>query len=207
MLLPDGSPDALRGERQLPNLHSSGLMNRRADRGGNTQDPTLSGPFRPIRSRTVFVLDQNRVQLAGHVHRRRDPVVQRAEIPDTAALVEDQLLHQRVAESHHRRSLVLRFDLLGVERLTDVARQNEASHVDDAGFRVDLHFHSRAHELPEFRSSTQRMVGPVSAAAVLTDTYELAPRRTEPVLEHLGVRQLPIGSANHARLDADALFR
>ncbi len=191
MLLRDGPPDALRRERQLPDLHAGGLMNGRADRGGNAQDPSFAGPLRPIWTRTVFVLDQNGVQLAGHVHRGRDPVVQRAEIPDPAALVEDQLLHQRVAEPHHRRSFVLRFDLLRVERLADVARQNEARHVDGTGFRVDLDFHGRAHELPELRSSTQRMVGAESAAAILADADELPSRRTEPVPEHLRVGELP----------------
>jgi hypothetical protein len=98
-----------------------------------------------------------------------------------------------VTQPHHRRAFVLRFDLLRVERLADVARQHETGDVDGPGAGVDLDFHGRAHELPELRSPSQRMLGPETTAAVFTDADELAPGRTEPIAEHLDICQFTPG--------------
>ena len=78
-------------------------------------------PLDAVRARPVGVLDRLAVELERQVHAGRDPVVDGAQVPDPAPLVEDVVLHERVAEAHDRRALVLHPDLERVEGLAHVA--------------------------------------------------------------------------------------
>ncbi len=122
-------------------------------------------------------------------------------------LVQDQMLHQRVTQPHHRRAFVLCLDLQRIERLADVAREHEPRDVDHADFRIDLDLDGRAHELPELRTAAERVLGTIATAALLADADDLAARRTEARLEHLDVRQfLARRSRTVAGTDLDRVF-
>ena len=68
-------------------------------------------PFEPYGPGPVLVLDDGALHRQWQVHARRDLVVDRTEVPDATLVVEQDLLHQRVAEGHDRGALVLAADL------------------------------------------------------------------------------------------------
>ena len=65
--------------------------------------------------------------------------------------VEHELLHERVPQAHDGGPLVLRFDLLRVERLSDVAHEHELEDLHHACFGIDLHLGGRRTSSPRRR--------------------------------------------------------
>ena len=74
-------------------------------------------------------------------------------------LVEDDVLHQGVAEALDGRALVLARDLCGVERLAGVAHDDVLVDGDVAGLLVHRELDRGAVELVERRAAAERMVG------------------------------------------------
>ena len=95
-------------------------------------------PFAPYGPGPSAFSTMSLCHLERQVHRRRDPVVDRAEVPDPAGVVPDVVLHQRVAEAHDRRALVLAADLQRIERLADVRHRHVPGDRDVAGLAIDL---------------------------------------------------------------------
>src|SRR5674476_428075 len=94
-----GAPDALRCERQVPDLDPGGVPDGRPDGRRDAQQGALAHPLRAVRARAVLVLDGLADQLQGQVHARRDTVVDRAEVPDPSLLVVDVVLHEGVPQA------------------------------------------------------------------------------------------------------------
>ena len=124
----------------------------------------------------------------GGVLNRRNTVVQRAEVANPPAIVEQQLLHEAVPEPHDRGAFVLRFDLLRVQRLADVAHQDQLDDLDHADLGVHLDLRRGAHHLPERRPPAQRMRG-IVRVALMPDADDLSARRSEMRLQELLVAQ------------------
>ena len=113
-------PHPLGREWQLANRDTCGIENGCRNGWRHRQERALPHPLRAVRARPVGVLDRVALHSPWQVHAGRNPVVDRAEVPDTAGLVEDVVLHQRVAEAHDRGALVLAPNLKRVERLAHV---------------------------------------------------------------------------------------
>ena len=93
-------------------------------------------------------------------------------------VVEQQLLHQRVAQAHDRRALVLAADLPRVERLADVGHGHVPGQQRLAGLAVDLDLDRGAVELVERRGAAERVLG-LGLLAHLADADDLATERAE----------------------------
>ena len=136
------------------------------------------------------------------VHARRDPVVDRAEVPDPTVVVEEDLLHEGVAETHHRGTLVLAADLAGMERLADVRHRDVAGDDDVAGLPVDLDLDGRAVELEERGGPAERMVR-LRLLAHLADADDLAAERRQPADQDVADRQDAVADPDLAAVDDD----
>src|SRR3954468_21547228 len=177
MGLAECAPDPLGRHRQFPQVHAGGVADCRADRRTDPQNAPLAGTLGPVWPRAVLVFDQDGVQLARNVLDCRDPIIQRSEITDAPAAVEEQFLHERMPETHHRRTFILRLDLAWIQRLADIARKHETSDVHHAGLAIDLDFDGRAHELPELRTPTKRVIRAEAAATLFAYADQLTTRR------------------------------
>ena len=202
----EGLPHALRREREVADRDTGRVAHRRRDGWRHRQKRPFTHALRPVRTGPVSVL--NRIALHPHreVHACRDPVVDRAEVPDAAGLVEDVMLHQCVAEPHYSRALVLAPNLQGIERLAhvrhgDVARQGHISR-----FAIDIHLDRGAVELVERRGAAQRVVR-VGLLPRLADADDLAAETAQPTDEQVANGQNPIVDTDLSTVDSDLALR
>ena len=93
--------------------------------------------------------------------------------------VEHQLFHQRVAQTHDRRALVLRFDLLRIERLADVADEHEPGDIRPCRFRDRPPLRRPRTSIPRTPDAAQRMTGHDATSALFPHPDDLAARRAE----------------------------
>ena len=136
------------------------------------------------------------------VHARRDAVVDGAEVPDPALVVEQDLLHERVAEGHDRGTLVLPADLAGMEGLADVGHRHVPMDRHVAGLAVDLDLDGRAVELEERGRPAERVIR-LGLLAHLADADDLAAERREPADEHVPDGQDALADPDLAAVHGD----
>src|SRR2546428_4914401 len=141
------------------------------------------------------------MHLQGKVLAGRDPVVERPKIAYAARTVEDDVLHQRVAEAHHGRDLVLHCDMLRVQCPADIGHGDVTDEKDLPGFRIDLDLGCGARKLKEMRRTAEWMVWRVFAAyRAKTDHLSFHVFETRP--QHVTNRLRPTGQLHHASLDS-----
>ncbi len=80
-----------------------------------------------------------RHSISGHVERRGNEVERERSCPG-AAVVDDVLLVERVAETHHRTALHLALDAHRVDRAARIGGGHESRNLNEPGLGIDLDF-------------------------------------------------------------------
>ena len=91
----------------------------------------------------------------------------------------------------------------GLSALPTSLASTSCDDVDHPGFGIDFDLRRGAHELPELRPSAERMLGIDTAAALFADADDLAARRAESRLHHLGVDISSVRGAHFAGAHVD----
>ena len=109
---------------------------RRRHRRADGVSGAFARAFRAERARPVAALREEVLHLGGHVAEARHAVVDDVRIHQLPPFV-DELLVQRGAETHRRRSGILAVNERGVDREADVAHGRELLDVDNSGLAID----------------------------------------------------------------------
>ncbi len=122
---------------QIPDDDTGGIGHGRPDGRLDREQTALADALGAIGTGPILVLDRDALHVQRQVHRGRDAVVDGTEVPDAARLVEDDVLHQRVAQALDGRAFVLASDLLRVQGLAGVAHDDVLVDGDVARLLID----------------------------------------------------------------------
>src|SRR5450759_5163701 len=136
--VPQGPPDALWRERQVADRDARRVAHGWREGGGEGEQGALASPRGAVRAGSVRVLHDRALHFEGEVHAGRDPVVDGAQVPDPALVVEDVVLHEGVTEALDRGALVLHRDLERVEGLPDIGHGDVTDEEDVDRLAVQL---------------------------------------------------------------------
>ena len=98
-------------EGKVADVDAGGVGDGGAERRRCAQKGAFADALGAVGSRPVLVLDHQSMHCQRQVLGGGDAVVEGAEVADAAVLVEQDVFHQGVAESHDRSALILGFDL------------------------------------------------------------------------------------------------
>ena len=174
-----------------------------ATAGATGKQRALAHALGPVRPGPIAVLDDVALHLQRQVHARRDPVVDGAEVPDAGRRRRAVALHQRVAEAHDRRALVLAADLHRVERACPTS--------DTVTCRVTSRRRSRGRPRPRPRSqlNSKKAAVPPSGCSGSPSLRcspmptTSPPRRPSPRISTSRIGSVPVADADLALLDDD----
>src|SRR5690606_20196838 len=111
--------DGFRREWKFGDAYTDGVPDGVGDGGRDREDPGFADALGAERPGPVRALHDERSQLVRQILRRRQLVVEQRAVGELP-LVDDQLIEQRVADTHDRCAGELLLDQPGIDRLTDV---------------------------------------------------------------------------------------
>src|ERR1044071_7151256 len=109
----------LRAERQPSHAHAGRVVDGVRDAGKRRHAGNFAGAFGAVRSGARIAGHERGFDARHHVDRGHE-IIDERRVHCPAVLVEDDLLAQRLADTHRRRSFDLSFDRRAMDRKADV---------------------------------------------------------------------------------------